>query len=198
MDDFDQAVRDVLQQYDEVYAVRRGLTQAFDRLIFDASKGRAELHIDMCCPLNTEELTHIAEKYREKVNEFADAYGVEGFLQGPKNLFSKIEDFYNTTDGTVISLGHATGTKSVKEERMRQRNLDLRTELFHEHGIKAIKSTDAFAIKKGWKARDGHVPSIQIPGHFSMAGAVEPIVSYAVLENCMTQNDFNSLVKRLW
>jgi hypothetical protein len=192
------AAQQDLQGYDELYAVKRGFVQAFDRIVFWLSSGRVEVHIDMCELLNAEELTVLAKKYQERINTAVSLLGYSNFLTLPKNLFPKIASFYNTAGGNVISLGHSTGTKSVKEERMRDRALDLRQELFHEHGIQAIQHTDAFAIKKGWAAADGHIPNISIPGHYSIIGSPLPVVSYAVLDSCKYELDFDDLVSKLW
>jgi hypothetical protein len=191
------AVRAVLEEFAEIYAIRRGVRQAFDRLVVEQREGRAELHIDMCVPLNSEELVVMAQTYRDRLNAAARTMGLADWLKGPTNVFPKIAEFYNEGTGNVVSLGHATGTKSVKEERMRSKVLDLRVELFHKHGIAAIQTTDAFSIKKGWQAARGHVPTIQIPGHFSMAGAATPVASYAVIDGCMNQVEFDDLVSKL-
>lgn len=194
----DPAAQQALEEFDEVYAVRRGFVQAFDRIIFNPRARRVELHIDMCDLLSTEELVSLAHKYRDKLND-AGAYLQAGnFLSPPKNLYSKIAEFYNSDEGNVISLGHATGTKSVKEERMRDKMLDLRKELFHEKGIQAIRTTDAFSVKKGWSSAFGNTPNITIPGSFLIVGAPLPVVSYAILDSCKDGQDFTNLVSKLW
>jgi hypothetical protein len=114
------------------------------------------------------------------------------------NLFPLIATLYNQADGRVLSLGHSTGTRSVKDEKMRGRNLDLREELFHKSGLLAIGRTDAFSICKQWDKPNGSgVLSITIPGHFSMAGQPTSWVHYAELEGATTDDDMAFLLSKL-
>lgn len=200
INDLIDQVRDALIGYDEVIGVRSGFTQAFDRLIVRPQAGYLELHIDLCCPLNTEELAQFCISYIARLKEAAHAYCGDHlpWLGDAKNLFPRIAELYNTRDGRVLSLGHATGTKSIKEERMRGRALDLRDELFHKHGIQAIHGTDAYSIKKGWQSATGaHVPSIAIFGHFSSAGAAHAAVRYAIIESCSSPIDVDLVRSKL-
>lgn len=198
--DMDAQVRDALSGYDELIGVRSGYTQAFDRIVIRPQAGYLELHIDLCCTLNTEELVQYKETY---ISRFKDAVcQLSGdslsWLGDAKNLFPRIAALYNAQDGRVLSLGHATGTKSIKEERMRGRDLDLREELFHKHGINAIQDTDAYSIKKGWPSPTGSsVPSAAIHGHFSRAGVAHAAVQHAIIENCMTSSDFDLVRNKL-
>lgn len=193
-------VRDALSGYDELIGVRSGYTQGFDRIIVRPQAGYLELHIDLCCPLNTDELVQYCGTY---ISRFKDAIRpLSGdslsWLGDAKNLFPRIAALYNAQDGRVLSLGHATGTKSIKEERMRGRDLDLREELFHKHGIEAIQDTDAYSIKKGWPSPTGScVPSAEIHGHFSRAGAAHAAVQHAIIENCATPSDFDLVRSKL-
>lgn len=198
--DMADQVRDALSDYDELIGVRSGFTQAFDRLIVRPQSGYMELHIDMCCPMNTEELTQYCETYISRFKDAVIAHSDDPlpWLGNAKNLFPRIAALYNDQDGRVLSLGHATGTKSIKEERMRGRDLDLREELFHKHGIKAIRDTDAYSIKKGWPSPTGsNVPSVAILGHFSRAGATHAFVRHAIVENCSVPSDFNLVRSKL-
>jgi hypothetical protein len=198
-EDLGDDTRAALGDFQELILVRTGFTQAFDRLIFKPQQRRLELHVDLCCPLNAEELSQYMDAYVSRVKAMAAGLGRPlDWLNTAVNLFQTVADLYNSPDGLVLSLGHATGTKSIKEERMRGQRLDLREELFHKHGIEAIKGTDAFSIKKGWeRPLRRNVPSITIPGHFAMANALSPRVSYAILENCATEEDYHDLMAHL-
>lgn len=187
-------------EFQELIIVRAGWTQAYDRLVFRPAKNRFEIHIDMCCPMNSDELNQLHLSYINKLEaSMRKAIGRKlPWMHTAINMFPCIEKLYNANDGLVLSLGHATGTKSIKEERMRGQQLDLREELFHKHGIKAIHDTDAFSIKKGWPVSRGrHVPSVFIPGHFYKAGSTGSIVRHAIIENCATIEDFDMVLANL-
>ena len=201
VNDMIDQVRDALSEYDELIGVRNGFTQAFDRLVIRPQAGYLELHIDLCCPLNTEELAQFCVTYVARLKEAIGALNGDqlAWLGGATNLFPRISALYNTQDGRVLSLGHATGTKSIKEERMRGRALDLRDELFHKHGIEAIQETDAYSIKKGWPSPGGtHVPSVAIAGHFSRAGVAHAAVRHAVIDSCASPSDLGIIRSKLF
>jgi len=192
--------REEFGDFQELIVVRAGFTQAFDRLVFRRDAGRFEIHLDLCCPLNTEELQKMHESYIKRIKPIMErALGRNlPWLYSPVNLFPFIESLYNLEDGRVLNLGHSTGTKSIKEERMRGQSLDLRREMFHQHGIRAIRGTDAFSIKKGWDSKVGrHTPSISIPGHFSKAGVAGAVVRHAIVENCASMEDFDMVLSKL-
>jgi len=191
---------EILGRFEEIIVVRAGWTQAFDRWVLRPRSKRVELHVDLCCPLNADELETLQAKHVDLMKaRVKKATGLTlDWLNKPRNLFPYIRKLYNAKDGLVLALGHATGTKSIKEERMRGQRLDLRDELFHKHGIKAIKGTEAYSIKKGWPVSSGkNVPSVYIPGHFSNAGAPNAAVRRAVIENCASLSDFELVIKKL-
>jgi hypothetical protein len=187
-------VREAFQGYEELIGVRSGFTQAFDRLIVRPSANVLELHIDLCCPLNVEELVQYYVTYVDRLKSAVVAAGGVPllWLREARDLFPRIAHLYNAPDGQVLGLGHATGTKSIKEERMRDRTLDLREELFHKHGILAINGTDAYSIKKGWLGSAvSNVPSVSINGHFSRAGSTHGAVHHAIIEGCVSPHDLD-------
>lgn len=194
-----ETVRAELGSFQELIVVRSGYTQAYDRLVFDLHAERLEIHLDLCCPLNTDELQQMQESYVDRMKGPTEkALGRElPWLHKPINLYPKIAALYQGDDGVVQLLGHVTSTKSVKVERMRSQTLDLRQELFHKKGRAAVDGTDAFAIKKGWPANRGNVPAVYIPGHSAQAGAADAAIRHAIIENCATVKDFEDVVSHL-
>lgn len=195
----EESAKTALSGYDEVFGVKMGIVQAFDSIVLRSDLNRLEIHIDLCCPMIAEDLSRARSWYTERISPLiADLDGWNAGLGLPKNFFPLISKLYNAPDGNVISLGHATGTKSVKEEKMRQRSLDLREELFHKEGIRAIGHTDAFSIVKAWSL-DGGIgrPMVTIPGHFSIAGAINAHVPHVIVDGCATCDDFETILAKL-
>ncbi len=199
MSALEESAQTALSGYDEVFGVKMGIVQAFDFIVLRSDLNRLEIHIDLCCPMVAEDLSRARSWYMERISPLiGDLDGWSAGFGLPKNFFPLISTLYNTPDGNVISLGHATGTKSVKEEKMRQRSLDLREELFHKEGIRAIGHTDAFSIMKAWSV-DGSIgrPTVTIPGHFSIAGAINAHVPHVIVEGCATREDFETILAKL-
>jgi hypothetical protein len=199
--DLSESSQEDFNDFQELYGIRAGWTQAYDRLYFRPNKNRFEIHVDLCCPLNADELQQAQVAYITQVKNVMEKELRRPlpWLNQPRNLFPLIDKLYQEVDGRVISMGHATGSKSIKEERMRGRRLDLREEPFHIDGIKAIGgTTDAYSIKKGWpNGTHGNVPSVFIPGRPVAVGIPAPAMRRAVIENCAHKQDFEMILEKL-
>ncbi|MFM0224817.1 hypothetical protein [Paraburkholderia dipogonis] len=196
----DGSARSALDGYDEVIGVRNGFVQAFDSIVFRPATGRVEVHIDMSCRLTRDDFAKARNFYTERLNAaFGERFGNDKWLLLPRNFFPLIAKLYAEKDGFVSKLGHATTTNSIKEERMRGRKSDLRKEDFHLNGMEAIDGdTDEYSIRKGWLAKDEiRVPSLEISGHFSIAGGADSRVSYAVIDGCSDEVDFAMVLSKL-
>jgi len=194
------AASQALGSYDEVIGVTSGYVQAYDSVVIRPN-GRIEIHIDMCCPMPLAEsdIIQFMKYYIDVLNTaFPPPPNQQKHLYRPLNLFGLVQAFYDDNDGKVRNLGHATGTNSVKQERMRSRKDDLRVEPFHRKGLAAIDSTDLYSIEKTWSGELSSVfPSVTLPGKFSMAGDIDARIDYAIVGNCSGKIDFDQTVARL-
>ncbi|MCG2596085.1 hypothetical protein [Achromobacter insuavis] len=190
-----------LDGYDEVIGIKSGFVQAFDSIVVRPKDGTVEIHIDMCSPspLSDADLTQYTAYFVSILNDLVPPpANVQKYLYRPRNLFGCVQKFYDDPAGNVISLGHATGTNSVKEERMRKKSDDLRKEPFHQKGLAAIASTDIYAIKKAWPGELTMLaPTVSLPGKFSQAGAIDARIDFAIIENCSSKQDFMFAVAQL-
>lgn len=191
-DDLSDGARDRLSVFEEVIGIRCGVVQAYDAVVIRHDKRKVEIHIDLCCPMSDADIGQAYSYYTRVLNhDVIESDDPALRLAQPHNFFPDIQRLYNTADGIVSSLGHATGTKSIKQERMRSRVLDLREELFHKEGMREIGGSDAFSIRKGWNAEHkDSIPTVIIPGHFSLVDLPGARVDYAIVENCLNYIDF--------
>lgn len=200
LNELDGHARSALEGYDEVIGVRNGFVQAFDSIVFRPATGTVEFHIDISCRLTRDDFAKARNFYTNRLNGlFGDQFENDKWLLLPRNFFPLIPKLYAREDGFVSSLGHSTTTKSIKEERMRGRMSDLRHEEFHEKGMQAIKGdTDEYSIRKGWLSADeARAPTVLISGHFAVAGGPESRVSYAIIEGCADETDFDMVMSKL-
>jgi hypothetical protein len=139
LDSFD---RNALSEYDSIFGIRSVLFQSFDNIIIRPIENRLEIHIDISQPCNASnflsanDISKTIKFYIGKINELLKDADIT--LNSPMNFFPRIPLLYEEKDGYVHQLGHATGTASIKDERMRKKTLDLREELFHGKGLEAI------------------------------------------------------------
>jgi hypothetical protein len=199
VDSLDDDARAALSDYDEVIGIKHGLSQAFDYVEFNPNTRTLSVHLDICCPLSQDDFKQARMHYVKRINEACGVeLGAETSIVVPRNLFSYVQKFYDAPDGTVCRLGHATGTDSVKEERMRGRRKDLRQEPFHKKGLEEIKTTDSYAIRKSWPMQNAvNSPTIELPGHFADAGDPGAAIYYAVFEQCANEAEYKMLVGKL-
>jgi len=198
--ELDDSAREALEGYDEVIGVRNGFVQAFDSIVVNPKAATVEIQIDIACRLTRDDFAKARNFYTDRLNAlFGEKFENDKWLLLPKNFFPLIATLYAQKDGYVSSLGHATTTNSIKDERMRGRRSDLRKETFHEEGMAAIAGvTDEYSIRKGWAAPDGNrVPSVLISGHFSIAGGADARVSYAIIDGCADEDDFAMVMSKL-
>lgn len=200
--DLPDGLRAQFSDFQEVIGVRCGYVQGVDAIVIHPSAKRIEIHIDHCCPLNTDELILARRRYVVQLQRWlAEARGVpEVLLPTPRNWFPSIQPLYNSPDGKVTNLGHSTASASVKDERMRRRTDDLRQEPFHVGGLAGVQNaTNLYSITKAWTgASDVKTsPAVTIPGHFSMVGSQSPNIDFVMLTGCDSSSDFDLLMSKL-
>lgn len=199
VDELAEGARDALSGYDEIIGIKHGVVQAFDYMEYDRTSRILSVHIDICCAMGQDDFKKARMYYVKRVNEACGVEdGPETSIVVPKNLFPYVQRFYDAPDGKVGRLGHATGTDSVKAERMRTRRKDLRVEPFHKKGLEEIKTTDSFSIRKSWQADDGqNHPTIELPGHATDAGDPNAAIYYAIFDQCANEKEYKMLVGKL-
>ncbi|TAM51365.1 MAG: hypothetical protein EPN57_19185 [Paraburkholderia sp.] len=199
VDLLDDDAKAALSDFDEVIGIKHGWVQGFDYVEFNPENRRLSVHLDICCPLGQDDFKQARMYYVQRINEACGVeQGADTSIVLPRNLFAYVQKFYDDSDGTVGRLGHATGTDSVKEERMRGRRKDLRQEPFHKKGLEEIKTTDSYAIRKSWPVESAqNSPTIELPGHFADAGDPDAAIYYAVFEQCSNEADYNMLAGKL-
>ncbi|CAI1806196.1 hypothetical protein [Serratia ficaria] len=184
--------------YDELIGVRHGVVQAFDSILLDKKNGNIQFQIDICCTMSNEDFDTAARFYRRMVIDSFYNRTRKHLSFKKKNIFSKILELYQEKGGVIADLGHATGTGSLKGEKMRRKGEDLRKEAFHQAGITAISGkTNLYSITKQWYGARGNRLTIEIPGNVALASASKPFIDHAIIEGCSDESDFNLLNSKL-
>jgi len=198
LDFLDDQSKEGFEDFDEVIGVRHGVAQAFDVIYIRPSLGEVEVHIDMPCRMTYEDIKNARKYYIGLIKKALPKEVVRESLDSPKNIFPMVRVFYGDSTGIINGLSHATGTSSLKEEKMRNKRQDLRSELFHKSGIDAVKTTDPYAIRIGWNVATGrNIPTIIVPGNSHLIGNAAAFVGHAILENCSGGRDYKFLMGKL-
>ena len=193
---FDSSGQDI--QIDEIIVVSKRLIQSFDSVIINPDENRLEIHIDISNKISTDDLFRAIKVNVSKINELLESIPTIERLKDPINFFPYIKALYEEPDGYIHQLGHATGTASIKDEKMRGKGKDLRTELFHEEGLKAIGGfSDFYSITKGWDGDSLGSPQLTIAGRYAQAGSPEASITYAIIDGCNCKEDFEMVLSKL-
>ncbi|WP_279051295.1 hypothetical protein [Cedecea davisae] len=187
-----------LRGFEEIIGVKSGRAQSFDCIRLDKNTGVVQFQIDHSRNILKDEMDSAARRYRHMLMDgYREMNGVSIPMENI-NIHSKIDELYDSDDGRIHNLEHATATGSVKTEKMRKREDDLRDEQFHQAGLDAIDGdTNNFCITKQWDGECGSCLKLTIDGGVSLAARSNPKVDYATLEGCITENDFNLLISKV-
>lgn len=197
----DQNVQDSLTGYEEIFGIRCSYMQGYDSIHIHPADNRLEIHLDLNCHLTSDDILQARNRHISSIEEWGSRIlGRPLKLNAARNFFPLIRSLYNQPDGAVPNLGHATATASIKDERMRRKTADLRTEPFHQGGLAGVDNlTDLYSITKTWDRTSAGTPvlSLTIPGHFGLVGSANARVDYAIISHCTNESDFTFVMSKL-
>jgi hypothetical protein len=129
---------------------------------------------------------------------------VPGYNLGhPINLLPLASKVYADGSGAIKKIGFATEEESVKRETMRA-GVDLRSELFHKTGAKAIDhKMSIFEVAIQWHGADvnggvsGSKPEIHIPGSYRDYVKVGARTDFLFVKGVRTYADSNFILEKL-
>ncbi len=196
--DFDGNQPKQLDGYEEIIGIKSGRAQSFDSILFNKLNGVLQIQIDHSRNIINEEIDNANLRYWNMIsNEFNTWLKIQSPFK-KINLFDKINELYVSGDGLINTLSHSTGTGSVKKERMRRRDEDLRREKFHQVGLQAINGdTNNYNITKQWDGECGTALKLTIDAGVAAISQSNPTVNCAIIEGCITESDFNFLVSKV-
>lgn len=197
---YEESVREAFAGYDQLVGIRCGYVQGIDFVLINTDLGQLEVYVDTSAHVAGEDISRSLRYYENYFRDWATRIlRTADPLGRPKNFLPLVRTLYDAPDGCVISLGHSTATASLKDERMRRKNVDLRDEPFHLGGLANVQNlTDVYSITKTWPRGNGSLcPGANIPGHFSCIGTDPRSIEYAFITGCEDNNDFDSVMSKL-
>lgn len=178
VDELDDDVRAEFLEYDRLIAVRRTPVQYFDVVALHPTQNLLEIRLGTEGIGSKSDIERRIKAAKSKINSVVETKtGISGILANFKNVFPAISALYGESSGSVKRLGGVTSTASVKDEKMRSRKDDLRTEAFHKTGTSAVPAFSKFSICKCWESETGigHI-ELEIPGAISTASQQNPVL----------------------
>lgn len=184
-------------QFEEVYGVEAVLQQYTHVVMIDPDSSILEIRAAFpgsYSKRKTQELMHRLQLWIDKIA--VDRADLGTVCKAPVNIFEAVDKIYKEGDsGKVVSMGFSTTTGSIKNERMKPDEQDLRTEAFHFGGEAALKTElDIFQIEVEYQCR---LPSNAVSRpRLNLAASVkelsrdEPEIFDFYILNCQGNRDF--------
>ncbi len=196
--DLSEDARAEFGDVDEIITVRRGYRHMVDAISIPRSGNVVLARVDSPKDMPTEYSSVAHSKLAVTVN---NTLGVEALTEG-MNIFGAIDKIYkDPSEGTVVEMAFTTRTASIKHEKMRKKNLDLRTEIYHEAGSAAVAGKiDPFRISVRWKSNIG---GLSTPIEASLNSTVRqlhsasPVLTEVIVRGCATTEQFQDVITRI-
>ncbi|ESL40351.1 hypothetical protein L473_01479 [Klebsiella pneumoniae BIDMC 36] len=191
--------------YDEIIAKKKEKHQCFDVCIID--KATSKIYILIDSGLNT-----IGESILfAKSNVVRTLYNYAGyqFNSAEKDFFPLIDEIFNQKKPPysllkykVFDLSFLTPEGTTHKEKKNDKSNDLRKDLFNQEGIKAVGNIGLYRIGVRLERVN---PALQlldnveliIPGTLRryLGGSSSSPVTFAILSQCISRDDFEILTK---
>lgn len=202
LDSFRQETKDDLKAYDEIIAVKHKMRQLFDVVVLRKNDGIAEVRIDLNggCSADDQDIAFngIVKTFNKMVHELTDA---DSFLHGRTNLFPLVNKLYESDEGRVCELGFTTDEASIKHEKMRRREFDLREETYHRAGKDAVRNITPYRLGICWTVPITETieskPELLLPGSFRTLNMMPQFLGEAMIEKCCGFDDYNFVVNKM-
>jgi hypothetical protein len=189
-----------IASYDEIVGLKRKKVQTFHTVWVPHNHHHLEIRTDHP-PGMTSDLAHgIHASIRSVVNTLCKLK-----LETPIDLAPLIESMYESpSEGRVVELGFVTTTGSVKNEKMRTKGTDLRTETYHKYGKAALPTKiEPFRLSLRWTLQISGstlTPELSLvgtsKGRYASSGDYVA-VSAATIKNCVGIADYEFVTGRL-
>jgi hypothetical protein len=202
LDSFSQETKDDLCGYDEIIALKRKLRQCFDIVVLDKTSNIAELRIDMADVLSSDDIAMSFKSITNKFNTLSkELIGIDEILDKPINFFPIIDKLYNSAEGRVCELSFTTDEASIKNERMRRKDVCLREESYHKAGKKGVPHITPYKLGITWTVKISDEleskPELLLPGHFRLLSVSPQYLGDAIITRCFCNEDFNFVVGKI-
>lgn len=198
-EDMPEAAAGVFEDYEQIIGLKTVRFQAFDVVSLPHDGAYIDVRVDY--PAGTHHDVALSAHART-IDAFHKIVG-DPLLSDPINLFPLIDRIYNDPkEGIVVELGFGTTTASLKNEKMRRKQLDLREEQYHKGGKAALKSPiEPFRLSVTWKRKAGDGlfsnPELSVNSNARAAGGEHPTIENVVIRKCMGQADYEFVRSRI-
>ena len=205
--DFQNELRSFLEDYDEVVTIKKYIRQLYDVVIL-RNNNIAEVRIDIGQGLSIQDRRFSFIQIIKEFNYLAKSVaGIELVLDQEYNFFTLINLLYESEEGKVCEIAFTTDQGSIKHEKMRRKDFDLREEIYHKAGRQAVIEQDLkiniYRIAILWKYKideEDNIetqPELLIPGQVQMLHQEYPVLNEVIIRKCSGLKDYDFVFDKI-
>ena len=203
LNDFSEETQSDLGGYDEIIAIKSHMKQFIDVIVISEKHNMIEVRADLSGGISSEDQTNALRGVAHCFNKLAFEFtGVEGLIVTPLNLFPLVDKLYEAEEeGKVCELGFITDEASIKQQKMRRKEVDMRSETYHQAGKAAVPHLTPFRLGISWEvkgAKDIDLrPELLLPGHFRILNNNPPALYDAIISKCSGFDDYDFVTRKV-
>jgi hypothetical protein len=191
-----------LGDYDELIGIKRYTRQFFDTVILWKNKELIEVRIDITSGMPSQERSQAFIQTIKQFNDLARRnLGIETALKENINFFPLIDRLYESDEGKVGELAFTTDEGSIKFEKMRRGEVDLRDETYHRAGRQAVDHITPYRLAILWKFSISEEletqPELLLPGQARVLSNSTQNLSEVIVRKCSGSEDYNFVFDKI-
>ncbi|PZO15351.1 MAG: hypothetical protein DCF25_13705 [Leptolyngbya foveolarum] len=202
--DYNDEVKEALGGYDEVFGVKSYLRQLFDVVLLRPDTGISEVRLDVGSGISALDRSRYFSELIINFNNLAlDIAGVKVPLKEPINFFPLIDSLYESHEGKVGEIAFTTDEGSIKFEKMRKTDADLREETYHKAGRKAVDHINLYRVALLWKYKFQNLedvetaPELLLPGKSFFLNQEFPLLEEVIISKCSGLEDYEFVFEKI-
>jgi hypothetical protein len=188
------------KSFDELFAVRKTITQAYDVVYIPRNQSPVQVRVD-CLQFRH---TRSADKYLDSVlvalASLVNIHTVAFPLKKLINLFPLIRKIYdNPKEGRVCEISFECSTQARHHQHFRQVRADLRNEVYHRAGLEAVGMISPYLLAVAWDKDEQGNPleaEIVLPGNRKMLRDAKPLTR-AFIPKAVSREAFDFAIRRI-
>lgn len=200
--------------YDEIIAKTKIKKQCFDSCLLDFNKNVINIMIDISGDASPAESLFPKSVVLRKLSEYAGydfSYNEKDFFPVIEPICDQNKPPYNQIVYKVFDISFHTNEGTSHKERKSDASKDLRNDIFNKAGIKAVGKIGIYRVGIRVERTNAALQlydnlELVIPGtlrRFLSGSKITPVnnggktspVTYAIIRNCITRDDFETLTK---
>ncbi|MDY6939763.1 MAG: hypothetical protein SWY16_19190 [Cyanobacteriota bacterium] len=191
-----------LGSYDELIGIKRYTRQFFDIIIIWENIDLIEVRVDITGEMTSKERARSFIQIIKQFNELAkNNFGIQTALKENINFFPLIDKFYESNEGKVGELAFTTDEGSIKFEKMRKGEVDLRNETYHRAGRQAVDHITPYRLAILWIFEFSEdvktQPELLFPGQARNLSDENQNLGEVIIKNCSNLKDYKFVLEKI-